>query len=324
MSRPDSRDLVLSRRSACVRGLGAFGLAMRCGIAQAQEPRAEDDIIAAVEKRFADAGIPKPAVTRMGRFQAIGTARPDFARRVLKLAEDTAIGYFRFFTGIRLPATPGNDPLIVVILANAGQYSRFNGENKARNEGGHYDIDANWTVTFDHRGRSRSTRSDLERANQVTMIHEIAHQLSFNSGLLSREADIPMLISEGLATMAEPGGASILPGFSEVNQPRLAVMEQLSKSKKARWIPLTDLVATDDPFDAPDDATVQFAYSQAWLFWDTVVRQTRLREKLGPYLERVNSRRNPAKRMEDFVAAFGSIRAVEEAMAANLKSLTSG
>ncbi len=324
MSRPDSRDLLLSRRRACVRGLGAFGLALRSGFALAQEPRAEDDIIAAVEKRFADAGIPKPAVTRMGRFQAVGTARPDFSRRVLKLAEDTAIGYFRFFSGIRLPAAPGNDPLIVVILANAGQYSRFNGENKARNEGGHYDIDANWTVTFDHRGRSRSTRSDLERANQVTMIHEIAHQLSFNSGLLSREADVPMLISEGLATMAEPGGASILPGFSEVNQPRLAVMEQLLKSKKARWIPLTDLVSTDDPFDAPEDSTVQLAYSQAWLFWDTVVRQTRLREKLGPYLERVNARRNPAKRMEDFTASFGSVRSVEETMAANFESLTRG
>lgn len=314
----------LPRRRFIASGFPAIGLVAVSARSKAQEPKIADPAVETAEKRFAAAGMPKPAITRMGRFLAVGTARPDFTRRVLKLAEDTAAGYFRFFSGIRLPAVPGSDPLIVVILANAGQYSRFNGENKARNEGGHFDIDANWTVTFDHRGRSRSTRSDLERANQVTMIHEIAHQLSFNTGLLNRDADVPMLVSEGLATMAEPGGASILPGFSEVNQPRVAVMEQLLKAKKARWIPLTDLVTADDPFDAPDDATVQLAYSQSWLFWDSVVRQTRLREKLGPYLERVNARRNPANRMEDFVSAFGSVRTVEEAMAANLKSLTSG
>jgi len=38
---------------------------------------------------------------------------------------------------------------------------------------------------------------------------------------------------------------------------------------------------------------------------------------VGPYLDRVNSQRPPAKRLEDFVAAFGPVKSVEELMAAN-------
>ncbi|MBI1325195.1 DUF1570 domain-containing protein [bacterium] len=285
-------------------------------------PGSPDPEVERVLERFEKVGLPEPGVTRQDRFLAVGTARPDFSKRILRMAEETAAGYFRFFSGLRLPATSGKQRLFIVVLANAGQYSRFNGQNKARNEGGHYDIDENWTVTFDHRGRSKSSRADLERANVVTMIHEIAHQLSFNTGLLSRDADIPMMISEGLATMAEPSGSSALPGFSEVNRARIAVLEQLLRAKRARWIPLEKLIETDEAFDAPDDATVQVAYAQSWLFWDSVIRQSRFREKLGPYLDRVNGQRNPAKRLDDFVASFGSVRAVEKEMAANLQSIS--
>ncbi len=289
----------------------------------AKAPIPEDPEVQRVFDRFAGVGLPEPGVTRQGNFLAVGTSRPDFSKRILRIAEDTAAGYVRFFSGLRLPATNGKQRLVVVVLANAGQYSRFNGQNKARNEGGHYDIDENWTVTFDHRGRSKSVRADLERANVVTMIHEIAHQLSFNTGLLSRDADIPMMISEGLATMAEPSSTSVLPGFSEVNRPRIAVLEQLLRAKRARWIPLEKLIENDDAFDAPDDGTVQVAYAQSWLFWDSVIRQSRFREKLGPYLDRVNAQRNPAERLDDFVASFGSVRAVEAEMSANLQSLAS-
>lgn len=310
--------------AAGVTGSHVFAQHLAAQESAAKAPKPVDPEAERVFDRFADVGLPEPGVTRQGRFLAVGTARPDFTKRILRMAEDTSAGYMRFFSGLRLTAKNGKQALIVVVLANAGQYSRFNGQNKARNEGGHYDIDENWTVTFDHRGRSKSARADLERANVVTMIHEISHQLSFNTGLLSRDADIPMLVSEGLATMAEPSGTSTVPAFSELNRARVAVMEQLIRAKRGKWIPLKNLIENDDAFDAPDDATVQMAYSQAWLFWDSVVRQARFREKLGPYLERVNAQRNPAKRLEDFVAAFGSVRAVEEEMAGNLKSIANG
>lgn len=335
MPRKESPGEVESRREILKISIGAAmassasgsGVFAQRSVAQAPAAKGpgpnEPEVEQAVD-RFANAGLPEPGITRQERFLAVGTARPEFTKRILRMAEDTAVGYMRFFSGLRLPANHGKRRLIVVVLANAGQYSRFNGQNKARNEGGHYDIDENWTVTFDHRGRSKSSRADLERANVVTMIHEIAHQLSFNTGLLSRDADIPMLVSEGLATMAEPSGTSTVPAFSEVNRARVAVMEQLLRAKRGRWIPLKNLIESDDAFDAPDDATVQMAYSQAWLFWDSVVRQARFREKLGPYLERVNAQRNPAKRLEDFVASFGSVRSVEEEMAGNFGKLTGG
>ena len=39
--------------------------------------------------------------------------------------------------------------------------------------------------------------------NMETLAHEGTHQLSFNTGLLSREGDMPLCIVEGLGTYGE-------------------------------------------------------------------------------------------------------------------------
>ncbi len=47
-------------------------------------------------------------------------------------------------------------------------------------------------------GRNASTR-----VNTFTLVHEAIHQLTYNTGLLDRQADVPVAISEGLATFGE-------------------------------------------------------------------------------------------------------------------------
>ena len=272
-------------------------------------------------EQFKKAALPVPTVTRTNRFVAVGSARPDFIRQILRMADDTAISYNRYFSQSRLPVKFAPDRMLIVVLANAGQYSKLMGENKARNEGGHYDLDENWTVTFDHRGRSKSTRSSLERANQVTLLHEVAHQLSFNTGMLNINSDVPMLLSEGLATLAEPAGQTITPGFGQANGPRLSVLNQLMKRNRRAWIPLRDLLVADNAFDAPDDATLQMAYSQSWLFWDTVLQKPELAGKLPAYLKRIDGRLKPDRRLEDFSTALDRVDAVEKAMLDHLDTL---
>lgn len=272
-------------------------------------------------EQFKKAALPVPTVTRTNRFVAVGSARPDFIRQILRMADDTAISYNRYFSQARLPVKFAPDRMLIVVLANAGQYSKLMGENKARNEGGHYDLDENWTVTFDHRGRSKSTRSSLERANQVTLLHEVAHQLSFNTGMLNINSDVPMLLSEGLATLAEPAGQTITPGFGQANGPRLSVLNQLMKRNRRAWIPLRDLLVADNAFDAPDDATLQMAYSQSWLFWDTVLQKPELAGKLPAYLKRIDGRLKPDRRLEDFSTALDRVDAVEKAMLDHLDTL---
>ncbi len=272
-------------------------------------------------EQFKKAALPVPTVTRTNRFVAVGSARPDFIRQILRMADDTAISYNRYFSQARLPVKFAPDRMLIVVLANAGQYSKLMGENKARNEGGHYDLDENWTVTFDHRGRSKSTRSSLERANQVTLLHEVAHQLSFNTGMLNINSDVPMLLSEGLATLAEPAGQTITPGFGQANGPRLSVLNQLMKRNRRAWIPLRELLVADNAFDAPDDATLQMAYSQSWLFWDTVLQKPELAGKLPAYLKRIDGRLKPDRRLEDFSTALDRVDAVEKAMLDHLDTL---
>ena len=275
----------------------------------------------AVLQRFKQAGLQSPRVTRNRRFVTIGTAKSEYVRQVLHIAEETAVAYERYIGGLRLPVKFKDQRLTIIVAANAGQYSQLLGEKKAKNEGGHYDLDENWLVTFDHRGRSRSTRSDLERANQVTMIHEITHQISFNSGLLNIRGDVPMIVSEGLATLAEPAGNNIIPGFGELNAPRLGVMAQIMKKNRKAWIGLSDLIADDSVFDSPDDNLVQMAYSQSWLFWDTLISDPKSREKLNAYLQRIDRRLKPDYRLDDFVAVMGPLKTVESQMYDRRESL---
>ena len=308
-----------SRRHALRAAAAALAVAARPDSVLAQKtPKDVSDLeqsaVDSLLQRFKQAMLPAPRVERTRRFMAIGTAKSDFIRQVLHTADETAVAYQRYLDGLRLPVKFNQNRMTIVVLANAGQYSKLLGEKKARNEGGHYDLDENWTVTFDHRGRGRATRSDLERANQVTLIHEITHQLSFNTGLLNIRSDVPMIISEGLATLAEPGGNAIIAGFGEVNQPRLGVMMQILKKNKKAWIPLKNLIMEDAFFDDPNDTTVQMAYAQSWLFWDTLVANSKTREKLSAYLQRIDRRLKAEYRLDDFTAVMGPVDVMERAM----------
>lgn len=290
-------------------------------IMQDEITQTERDQVDRLVDRFKMASLPVPTITRSRRFVAVGTARPDFIRQVLRMADDTAVSYNRYVGAARLPVKFAAERMTIVVLANAGQYSKLLGEQKARNEGGHYDLDENWTVTFDHRGRSKSTRSSLERANQVTLLHEVTHQLSFNTGLLNINGDVPMLLSEGLATLAEPAGQAIAPGFGQVNAPRLAVMNSIMKRNRSAWIPLRELLVSDTIFDSPDDKSLQMAYSQSWLFWDTILNRPELVGKLPVYLQRIEGRIKPDRRLDDFVAGLDRVDIVEKAMQDHLESL---
>lgn len=269
--------------------------------------------------RFEQAELSKPKVERSERFVVVSNARAEFVRQVLHIAEDTALSYNRYISSGRMPVKFSDTRMTIIVLANAGQYNKFLGDEKSRNEGGHFDLDENWTVTFDHRGRTKSTKSVLERSNQVTLIHEVTHQISYNSGLLNINADVPMLVSEGLATLAEPSGRALTAGFGQVNGPRVAVMSGIIKRNPKAFIPLRDLISSDDAFFAEDDPTLQMAYGQAWLFWDTVMNTAEYSGKMPVYLKRLEGRLKPDRRLDDFVASFGSTMKMESTMYDNLQ-----
>ena len=67
-----------------------------------------------------------------------------------------------------------------------------------------------------------------ERLNLFTLVHEIAHQLSFNTGLFQRTRVPPLCLSEGLATYVELWQPDVKNAIGGVNRPRLQALPRLS------------------------------------------------------------------------------------------------
>ena len=58
-------------------------------------------------------------------------------------------------------------------------------------------------------------------ANIGTVMHEVAHQLSFNCGLMNRDGDTPFWAAEGLATYCEATDNGAWQGIGEPNPERI-------------------------------------------------------------------------------------------------------
>jgi hypothetical protein len=166
------------------------------------------------------------------------------------------------------------------------------------------------------RGRSdldRARRSAIigryfsERRNDTnisTIMHEVAHQLSFNCGLLNRRGDVPVWLAEGLAVYCESTVGGAWQGIGEANPRRAIVLAQQLKSK-GNFLPLRDMVASDDWIrKAGVVDQVILGYSQSWALFRMLMEEEP--EKLRAYLKTIYERRTPERRLHDFALAFGT------------------
>jgi len=120
----------------------------------------------------------------------------------------------------------------------------------------------------------RSQRDAIvETFNRLVIQHEAAHQVLFNTGVLSREADNPDWLVEGLACQFEVSSPD------SVNQMRLADFRDAlgaapntveindaalrSAQSDGRFLSLVDLVA-DDKFNTAEVNSRTSRYAQAW------------------------------------------------------------
>jgi hypothetical protein len=141
-------------------------------------------------------------------------------------------------------------------------------------------------------------------ANIGTIMHEAAHQLSFNCGLLNREADVPVWLAEGLACYCEPTTNGVWQGIGEPNPERLAVLAAVERGN-GQFLKLQDLLVSDAWIRGQTTAsTVLLGYAQSWaLFRMLMEEQPRA---LRTYLSLIYYREIPERRLADFQQAFGS------------------
>ena len=117
--------------------------------------------------------------------------------------------------------------------------------------------------------------------NLFTLVHETAHQLSFNTGMLNRQADLPVCVSEGLATYVELWRPGVKNAIGGVNRPR---MEDLRKSDD--WIPIGDLLADDTAFG---EKTEHLAYAESWLLVHYLLRSRSRQPRFRQFVAEVQT-----------------------------------
>lgn len=270
---------------------------------------AQDDDLArveAVEGRARGAGIENLGVVKGTLYLGVGNADTAFATTALRLLDALAKDFLKHFQDRGFAVEKPSKKLLVVILDDPANLASFLGENPGSDVRGIYDVDAGWLAMCDNRGGAGGPRA--ERANSITLFHEGTHQLCFECGLLKRLADIPLCISEGLATYGETRRPDGKTPIGARNQERIAVLRgRFDRANKLRepLLSVKDLIETDDLLDG--QATEQLAYAQSWALIHMLMQTDEDQVKLRAYLDAIRQRTEASQRVADVEAHLGKI-----------------
>jgi Protein of unknown function (DUF1570) len=237
--------------------------------------------IAQVKALGLKAGLPRFAENHTTHFLGLGDGDAAYCKRALAICESLAkdfLSHFRDrgFNKLSLPP----DRMTVITLKDKASYRAFAGENAGATVGGHYDLETNRLVVFDFRDNRADLGTSAERVNLFTLVHEAVHLLSFNTGLLARNRDVPACIAEALATYAELWQVRGKGKMGTPNQPRLRALID-SGNGAAPWIPLDKLLTDDSLFEKEE--TEQAAYAESWLLANHLLKRA------SPQLDRFHA-----------------------------------
>lgn len=154
----------------------------------------------------------------------------------------------------------------------------------------------NYEQTIERQVRDRS-----DDANLGTIMHEAAHQLSFNSGLLERDADLSLWLAEGLACYCEATEDGNWRGIGEPNSQRIIDLDAAIRDS-GRFIPLHDLIRDEDWRTTSRKGLL--GYAQSWALFHMLMHEQP--KQLRAYLDLIRTRRTADHRLLDFRQIFGA------------------
>ncbi len=272
-----------------------------------------DDALGAIRAKGRKAGMDPFEVFESKNFLAIGDATPRYCREALDVCEAVAIDYQKHFKDKGFELDWPKDRMTVVVLASPQSYAAFEGGFVDQVIGGHYDLGENRLVTFDARLRdSKSKAGSLipEEDNTLQLVHETIHLLTFNTGLLDRKADVPDLVSEGLATYGETWRPRRKGAIGANNLRRLQGFRKEQKPGGVTWIPFDQLLADDKIIN--DDKTQQVGYFEAWRFVHKMMSNPGRAAKFRGYLQALKGATEPARRAEVAREHLGDLSALDK------------
>jgi len=253
--------------------------------------------------------------TETAHFLGLGDATGEFRAEALNACEKMAVDFLedlkaKGFAGLDFPKRR----MSVVILADAKSYAAYTGEKPDLAIGGHFELDTNRLVMFDFRSNQSKVGAAAERINSFILFHETSHQLTFNIGVLSLKADVPLCISEGLATYGEVWRPKGRGRVGQVNKNRLDGLPGTARRLREAWLPLPRLLVEDDLLS--DEKTRQIAYAESWILIHSHLKNPAKRPHLHTYLAAIAQRRDPKNRLADATKHLGDLDKLDAAMRA--------
>ncbi|MGE3820253.1 MAG: DUF1570 domain-containing protein [Isosphaeraceae bacterium] len=276
--------------------------------ALAAVPSETTDAVKAALYRAEKAGLKGLGTTATEHYVAVGDSLEAFRKEALDLCERLGASFLSHFRAKGFELDWPASPMTVVALASRESYVAFKGTPASEFEGGYYEVLADRLVIFDFReggADAPAPPANARRINTFSLVHEANHQLTFGTRMLDRKADVPVALSEGLATYGELW-QSARPIIGQVNRPRLAV---LSNPGGVVWIEVQRLLTDDDLFRNPE--TEQLAYAEAWLLVAQLLKTKAGTARLIAYLDRLRGKNDPGTRLSDATEALGDLNRLD-------------
>lgn len=272
-------------------------------------------------------------------FMALSNADAGYSEYRLHNCETIHGLFFEHFNKLGFGIKPPAEKMMVAIFDTPAGLEAYLGQKMSEAITGVYHTPTNRLVVYDY-GKNKhflegkksadavvkKGASDLDRerrsvvvnrfmrdrrddTNISTVMHEVAHQLSFNTGMLNPVGDVPVWLAEGLAVYCESTVKGAWQGIGEPNPSRAGVLAQQLKAK-GEFYPLRSLVTSDDWIRKATKAEpVILGYSQSWALFRLLAEERP--KQLRQYLKAVYPRRTPEHRLADFAGAFGDVAKLE-------------
>jgi hypothetical protein len=273
----------------------------------ALSPTAEAELKAARE-RLSKADIGPLGTARSTHFQAIGDASEWFMSVRLRDCEQIMSEYLRHFRARGFQLRMPGSPLIVIVFRNDESFDKFfhlpSRRKAAKGDvysNGIYDRATNALHVFDWRGAFPHSG----RLIAQTLDHELTHQLSFNTGLLNREGDTPLCISEGLGTYGEARDTIGSGDFGRCNWMRLS--DLTTCLRRLPWIPMRDLFSDDAILRTGKGDWVLLAYGESWLLVYYFLKDQALLPRFREYVKAIQPRSSADHRIDDAQTHLGDL-----------------
>jgi tetratricopeptide (TPR) repeat protein len=275
------------------------------------------------EQRALGLGLRPFRTVRSEHFVAVGNAPEAYLRIALHDCEAVARDYLDYYSARGFAVAFPDRPMAIVVLEDERAFARFLGLPTRQTYLGRtvpsgpalgvYDRKRNWLVLQDFRNVPASPSGTSARGNhQVVLAHEVTHQLTFNSGLLDREGDLPNSLVEGLAAYGEVRRPYARSAPGQLNRRRL---DDLAHAQRAAgWIPvrllLTDESWRNDMISPKSD----LVYAEGWLLTHYLMSDPENTRAFRKYLDTIRIRRDPDHRLDDARAALGDLDALDVAL----------